>query len=102
MVCDKGYKQLNTIKPPIVANVLSLKGLKIHELRANTAFINEAFTETSFDNSCDRGTFIRGFGSPIQRKLNETFSLMVILCLTNFGLNFIMNLDFIIEVYSIT
>ena len=63
-------------KPPlpsiILANVRSLKGLKMDELRANATHLNEyrdacmmAFTETWFDNSVsDRGTFVDGFGCP--------------------------------------
>ena len=56
----------------ILANVRSLKGLKMDELRANATFFNEyrdaclmAFTETWFEkNVGDRGTFIKGFGCP--------------------------------------
>ena len=56
----------------ILANVRSLKGLKMDELRANATFFNEyrdaclmAFTETWFEkNIADRGTFIKGFGCP--------------------------------------
>ena len=56
----------------ILANVRTLKGLNMDELRANATFVNEyrdaclmAFTETWFNkNVGDRGTFIKGFGCP--------------------------------------
>ena len=56
----------------ILANIRSLKGLKMDELRVNATFFNEyidaclmAFTETWFDQKIgDRGTFIKGIGCP--------------------------------------
>ena len=56
----------------ILANVRSLKGLKMDELRGNAIFFTEyrdaclmAFTETKFDSSVfDQGNVIEGFGCP--------------------------------------